>query len=379
MLALARTGVLLLAAVAGASGLAAAQERCTKCRSQRLLPCKEHGKLDLGGELAVLYCSVVDGCQVCGGGGWIDCAACEAPAEEGRLAARRAAVAPAREHLAELDRQMGRPLRKAESAHFVLVWEMRGMKVEKRPLDEHQMLHLTLERLERLYADYVQLFGVRESAFEKKSSVYVWFLPSDHERASLAFCDVYAESGSKLMGTDTHYSVCGNVQYFLGDEHLHRNIMHCATHLLFSHEAPSQWIGNLQGGWLDEGLAHFFEDRYFGRCDTYCYQEQNTQFDFKGGRFKLALRTLAEAGVMPPVAGTMRKNTDQLKPAEHALALALVDFLIQLDSKKLSQLGRKLRARAELREALEQVYGFSILELEARLRAWVIETYPVTK
>ncbi len=379
MVALARTSLTLIVALIASLGAGAQGERCTRCKSQRMLPCKEHGKLDLDSELAVVYCSVVDGCPACGGAGWVDCGECVDPQAEARLAARRGAVPEARARHAELDQAMGRPLRKAESAHFVLVWEMRGMKVDKRPLDEHQMLHLTLERLERLYADYLELFGVNERAFEKKPRLYVWFLPADHEKASLAFCDLYAQSGSKLMGVDPNYSVCGNVQFFRGDEQLHRNLVHCAIHLLSSHEQPSQWIGNLQAGWLDEGLAHFFEDRYFGLCDTYCYQEQNTQFDFKGGRFKLALRKLAEAGVMPPLAGAMRKNTDELTPAEHALVLGIVDYLVQLDAKKLSNLGRRLRLREELREALQQVYGFSILELEARLKVWVLETYPVTR
>ena len=59
-----------------------------------------------------------------------------------------------------------------------------------------------------------------------------------------------------------------------------------------------------------------------------------------------------------------------------AVALAVVDYLIQLDPKKLDAVGRKLRARAETREVLQEVYGLSILELEAALKAWVLETYP---
>ena len=37
-------------------------------------------------------------------------------------------------------------------------------------------------------------------------------------------------------------------------------------------------------------------------------------------RFKPALRKLVAADEMPPLAGVMQRNTDQLEPAEHAVA-----------------------------------------------------------
>ena len=371
-----RAALLLLCAALAALPAQAQGKRCGRCRGEGLLACREHGREDLSGELDVLYCSVVDGCEACVGAGLVDCPACEAPQAQALLEARRAGVLAARERLAELDRTMERSLRKAESAHFVLVWEMSAMKVDKRLESEHQMLHLTLRRLELLYADYVDLFGVEDAAFQRKSRVFVWYLPDDHKRASAAFCDMFAPAGTKLMGPNPNYSVCGNTTFFRGDEALHRNLVHCVTHLLFSHEEPSNWIGNLRGGWAEEGLAHWFEERGFGLCDNYCYQEQNTRFDFKGGRFKPALRKLVAADAMPPVAGVLQRNTDQLEPAEHAVALALVDYLIAQDARKFGRLGRKLRARVETREALAQVYGLSILELESLLQAWVLATYP---
>jgi hypothetical protein len=371
-----RVALLALLALAAALPAQAQGRRCGRCKGTGLVECREHGREDLSRELEVLYCSVVDGCEACAGAGLLDCPACEEPEAQARLAARREGMPAARERLAALDRTMERPLRKAESAHFVLVWEMNAMKVDKKLRDEHQMLHLTLARLERLYADYCELFGAREEDFAKKSRVFVWYLPDDHKRGSAAFCDMYAPAGTKLMGLDPNYSVCGNTSFFKGDEQLHRNLVHCVTHLLFSHETPSNWIGNLKGGWIEEGLAHWFEDRTFGVCDNYCYQEQNTRFDFKGGRFKPALRKLVAADEMPPLAGVMQRNTDQLEPAEHAVALAVVDYLIQLDPKKLDLVGRKLRARAETRDVLQEVYGLSILELDQALKAWVLETYP---
>jgi hypothetical protein len=354
----------------------AAQERCTRCRNEGWVPCKEHGKTDLDHERAAIYCSVVDGCAACGGTGWLACKACGDESRVAEQAARREAVVQARGRLQELDTTMQRPLRKAESAHFVLVWEMTAMKVGKKVHDEHAMLHLTLERLEALYADYTSLLGVKDEAFAKKSRIFVWHLPDEHQAASQAFCDLYAPSGSKLMGLDPNYSVCGNNRFFSGDEQLHRNIVHCTAHLLFSHQSPPQWIGNIGGGWAEEGLAHLFEDRGFGLCDNYCYQEQNSRFDFKAGKFKPALRKLVAEDQMPPLAGVLKRNSDQLEPVEHAVALAVVEYLVQRDAAAFNKLGMGLRAREQTRDLLDKLFGLSILELETQLKAWILATYP---
>lgn len=368
--------VLLALALLFAAPLHAQSKRCRQCKSSGYIECEAHRRLELDAEHGVLFCSVLDGCEECGGTGHQACAECDDGSRAAGLAAKRAAWSARRDALAELDRVMGRPLRKAESENFVLVWEMSGMKVGKVRRDEHAMLHLTLERLEALRADYVELFAVDPRDLRKKPRVFVWSLPADHRKGSTAFCDLFAPAGSKLMGIDPNYSVCGNRQFFRGDEQLHRNLVHCVTHLLFSHQRPSEWIGNLGGGWIDEGLAHFFEQRGFGVCDNYCFEEQNARFDFKGGKFRPGLRALVEAGEAPSVAALLGKNSDQLEPAEHALALALVEHLVELDPVALAAVGRGLRARGSARELLAEHFDVSPIELQERLFAWVLETYP---
>ena len=79
---------------------------------------------------------------------------------------------------------------------------------------------------------------------------------------------------------------------------------------------------------------------------------------------------------MPSAAMVMQRNTDQLEPAEHAVALGIVDYLIAQDAAAFDALGRGLRARAQTRDLLRELYGLSILELQERLEAWVLETYP---
>lgn len=350
--------------------------RCAKCKSLGRLECPEHPKAECALEDEVLFCSWIADCEVCGGSGFVDCPRCANEAAEAELARRRAQVSARRKALAWIDETMGRAVRKVETEHMITVFEIDRLKVEKRQPSAHELLHIYGARMEQLARDYRSILGAREKDFREKPLVMVWWLPKDQKQASLRFCDQGMVAGVKLMGTHPRYSVCGNRQFFRGDEQLHRNLVHNVTHLLLSHQAPSFWIGNVKGGWADEGLAHWFEDRAFGICDTYCYQEQNTQIGFKGGRYRKAVRAMVAKGNITPAATVFTRNTDTLTPAENALAMSYVDYLMSLDPAKLNRLLAQLRSRVPTRDALKAVFGLSVLEFEARWKDWVLANYP---
>ncbi len=365
-------------ALAGAHPALAQDEapRCAKCKSAGRLACPEHPKAECALEDEVLFCSWVADCEVCGGAGFVDCPRCANEAAEAELVRRRAEVAARRKALAWIDETMGRAVRKVETEHMVTVFELDRLKVGKRRPSAHELLHLYGARMEALARDYRRILGAAEREFREKPLVMVWWLPKDQKQASLRFCDQGMVAGVKLMGARPRYSVCGNKQFFRGDEQLHRNLVHNVTHLLMSHQAPSFWIGNVKGAWADEGLAHWFEDRAFGICDTYCYQEQNTQVGFKGGKYRQAVREMVAKGDLTPAASVFTRNTDTLTPAENALAFSYVDYLMSLDPAKLNLLLKRLRARVATRDALREVFGLSVLEFEERWKAWVLATYP---
>ena len=118
------------------------------------------------------------------------------------------------------------------------------------------------------------------------------------------------------------------------------------------------------------------EDRLFGICDNFCYEEGSGAQTFKNGKFKVAMRKMLAEDKAPSVADVLGRNTDQLKPEEHAVAMSLVDYLLQREPGKFNAFGKKLRSKTGVREALESVFGLSPLELEAAWKAWVLETYP---
>ena len=368
---------LLGAAVALASALApVVAGDCKKCKGTGRLPCAEHPKAECELEDRVLYCSVVADCPVCGGAGFGVCPECRREDVKQALDAKRAKVKERQAALKTIDDTMGRPLRKAETAHFVFSWEMDKFKIEKRWVEPHEALHVYADRMERMYADYRARMAIEDKEFSNKCWIFVWYHPEDHEEGALKFCSQAARGGVKLMGPNPRYSVCGNKQNFQNDEQLHRNIVHCVAHLLLSNQNPPQWIGNIKGGWADEGLAHWFEDRYWGICDVYCYQEQNANIDFKGGKFRLATRKMVAEGTTPPIAEVLQQNVDTLTLPMNAAAFSYVDFLMFKDSAKFKEVVAKLKAKVPSRDVLLQVYGMSPIDLETQWKAWVLATYP---
>jgi len=352
-------------------------QTCTRCDATGKLCCEKHEDPQCSGEEEVLYCSVIAGCGACGGSGFVPCEACVNPEARKWLEERRERVRQREAGLRSIDDTMGRPLRKAETAHFVFVWEMEGIKVEKRRVEPHEALHLYSRRMESLFADYLRTLATDDAQFREKTWVFVWFLPKDHVDGSRKFCEVSpTKGGVKLMGIHSRYSILGNRNEFRTDEQLHRNIVHSVSHLLLSAQRPTAWIGNMKGGWLDEGLAHWFEDRVCGICDNYCMQEDNPNVSFEKGRYRFGIRKLVAKGDLPSISEITSKNVDTLTVEMNAIVFSYVDYLIPMGGEKLDALVKKLKNKVPAGEAVREVYGMNLLELEERWKAWVLETYP---
>lgn len=363
-------------ALASAQGPDKVPLKCVKCRDAGRRPCPEHPAAECEWELKAIYCSEIAGCAVCAGVGWVDCAECVDEAMDDWLEKRRTKVAARKIALKFIDDAMKREVRKGESDHMVVVWEMEDMKVDKRRCSPHELVHVYLDRLEALFADFNARLQVDEKHYSAKCEVYIWNFPADHERCGQTLCDGAIRGGVKFLGAKPRYTICGNRQNFTSDERLHRNVVHAVTHLLLSNVTPAAWVGNIRGGWMDEGLAHFFEDRYWGICDNYCFQEQNTNVDFKSGKYRLAVRKMVAADEAPPAAEVFQQNVDTLTLPQHAVSMSYVDYLLQRDGKKFYELTKLLKKKVPTSDALQQVYGMRTLEFEASWKAYVLATYP---
>lgn len=350
--------------------------RCIPCKNEGRLPCAAHDKAEMHHEDGVMFCSLVAACAPCGGTGWLDCADCENPRWVDLLATKRAQQPGLKTFVARYDDEMKRPLRKIVMPHVLLVWEIDELKIEKRTVRHHELMHIYAERLEKLFNDYTTVMHAGPREFKERCQVFVWANEADQMEGSARFTGQTNKRGVKLLGANSSYSVLGSRQNFRDDTALHRNLVHNVTHLILSHQAPSQWLGNVKCGWVDEGLAHWFEERYWGVCDNYCYEEQNTNVDFKGGRWKPVVRRMVAENDLAPMADVMQRNTDGLSLPMHALAFSYVDFLIATDAAKFNELCKLLRKRLETRDALTKALGVNVLELELRWKAWVLATYP---
>ena len=232
--------------------------KCLNCKTTGQEPCpdKVHKKVDCELEANARYCSMVFDCETCAGVGFIDCTECERPDVEGELATKAEGLPAILKKVLEYDEEMGFELHTIVSDNFELVWEIESMKVGRKKLDQHELMHLWVDRLEELREDYVTTLKVKEGSFRQRIRVFVWWLPKDQKDGSLRFCQQGNEEGVKLLGLNPTYSLCGNKKNHKNDESLHRNIVHNVAHLLLSHQDPMDWIGNKKGGWADAGLAH---------------------------------------------------------------------------------------------------------------------------
>lgn len=373
-----RLSALLVALVGGFSAQEEGEPlvRCTRCRNLGARPCGEHPGVDCTLEGNALYCSVVGACDACGGAGWVDCGRCENPSSDARLEGRRSEIPGLADEYAYFERDLGRELALAVSSNFVLVWDLERLQVGKKWKSSHELLHLYVDRLERMRSEYVDVLDVEEGSLRSRVRILVWSTFEDHEAAALLYCSQTAPAGVKLMGQYPTYTVPAVKRLFASDAELHRNLVHSTSHLLLSHQEPMGWMGITKGGWADAGLAHWFEDRFFGICDNYCYQEQDTNRDFRGGKWRPAVRKLVQRGEAPGFGSLFEQNTDTLTLEQHAVAFSLVDYLVALDGAKLNSLLELLREKKATRDVLKKTFGVSVLRLQEDWQRWVLETYP---
>ena len=164
------------------------------------------------------------------------------------------------------------------------------------------------------------------------------------------------------------------------DEEVERYMVHHVAHLLVNHVAPHTWIFNKHHGWLDAGLAHWFEQKFTGLCTNLCYEELYVSPDsgYKGGKWKEAVRRLVDAGKPTRFVEFYKLNTDQLSLQAHAMSFAYVDFLITVyGGAKMRDLLRAAKNKTETRQSLRTIYGHTPLSIEKSFKAWVKKTYPL--
>jgi hypothetical protein len=369
-------------------GVAPAQEpavvTCRVCNGHGSSACGKHGKL-LERELpahGTQACSVVVECKSCLGALAIDCKTCRNEAVEGELQRRQKLAQDwLQKRRKEIDQVAGdHVLWHLATAHCDLAFSIRPTTIGKEKVDTHPLMHLYGERIEALRALFLQVLEVPDGDLPGRLQIYMFRDQKDHGIIGPRVTGIGTSqsTGVKLMGVDCVYSMWQDLRSMPDDDGLHRNIVHNATHLLLSNMTPAQFLGNRKQGWIDEGVAHWFEDRVTGKCTNFCFEEvlMTPGTGWKNGHWRAPVRKLVDEGKARPFAELSGLNTDQLEFEDHALAFAWVDFLITAHTgPKFRDLIRLVKQDKPTREALQAVYGWNPLTIDAPFQQWVKATY----
>ena len=374
----------------GKGNTALAQEArrvaCTYCKDKGRMPCKKHSKreLELETDGTVEFCTEAASCKTCGGTLYVDCKHCENAAVEAELEGRRTKIQKwyaARK--TKVDELVKHPVLQASGKHVDLVWDLKPMKVGRKKLTSHEMLHLYVKRMEDLRSDFVERLQIRSSEQPARIELFCWRDARDQFLAAHKFAGQGSQgTGIKFMGATAVYTMQYQKKDFKKDEDLHRSMVHNSVHLMLANLTPSRWIGQLKGGWIDEGLAHYFEYLLDGECSTRCFQEVMTEVDFKAGKWLVPIRRKVVSGRIPKLAEVIQRNTDQFDGTEHLMAFSYVHYLMEGDlvekdhGKEFVRLVRVLKAKQPAREALRKVYSLSPVRFEEKWKEWVQKTYP---
>ncbi len=374
--------LLLVAWLAASPAVIAQDAGCRSCNGTGVRECPSHKGM-LEQEKEVTACSEAVKCKQCLGGLQRDCQGCANPVTDQATQARTKELA---EWLAKRRKDIdavagGKELMHLRTEHLDLAFSVRPLTVGRIKMDTHPLMHLYAKRIAELRTLFMATFECTDRAFSARLQVYLFRDLIDHQRMAPRVTGQGSNSnGVKLMGSECVFCSHHNLSSMPGDEELHRNVVHNVTHLLLSNAAPVRWLGNRKSGWIDEGVAHWFEDKVTGKCTNFCYEEVALQpgAGFKGGRWRVPLRKMVEAAKLGVFSRLSQLNTDELTFEDHAHAFACIDYLIaKHGGAKVKQLIDAVKRDKPVRDAFKEVLGVNLLGFDDELRAWIKVTYPL--
>lgn len=276
---------------------AAALDECAQCAGKGVVECRLCASKPCASERGFLFCSFAADCGDCGGARTRECEACDAKPEVDP-GARRAEIAAWREARKSVDQAIGRPVGHGESAHFVLVSDLKKAEGEHAS-SPHGAVHAYLDRLEALHAEFVAVLGCNEADFSSKTTVMIWSREADQRAASAKYTLQRSDDESKLMGAAPVVSLLYDYARFKGDRGLHQSVVHQTAHCLLSNVYKPLALGNAKQGWIDEGLAHYFEGKQFGDVRRACYLDPKRMDKMKPHQWLASVRAAVASGEAP--------------------------------------------------------------------------------
>ena len=360
-----------------ALGVSGPGEGCRKCDDEGVVACKRCAKDACESERGFVFCSVVASCEDCGGAGVGECAKCETePTRD--LEAERAAASEWLGGVRAVDAFMERELNHARSEHFTITWDIKRIDLG-RAGKPHPAMHVYLDRLEELMAAFQGHLGATSEDFSAPTHVMLWSSAKEQEKASLEYTLQRSSTESKLMGKEPVVSIHYDKGHLHEEFELHQAMVHQTAHCLLSNVFDGIWPGNIKGGWIDEGLAHWYETDLFGGVRHYCYVESDTIQYFKFGRWESSVRIAVDRDETPGFLSVAGRNTVEMTPEQRMFAWSYCDYVIRGTPGKLGAVSRAVKQRKPVKDVLAGALDVTPFEFERQWKDWVKATYSPKK
>jgi hypothetical protein len=381
------------------------EPRCGWCRTTGTLEVDVHKKWsvehDEGPGWQVVYCSEAiesDNMAL----DWEPCSRCKTPSLKERATNEYAAIEKRNaEWLTERRRvdttvRVGKtPIVHVQTTHFLIAWHVPKISVKKKTFRAHEAAHLYARELEALYTRFHEMFGTVDKEFLRSlHHLYIFEKPSQAHLAGPAFTGLQGLPSVKRSGGANHESVIvtwWDKSRFPKHEDMLRHQIHEITHQYTAAFYYMYWFEpgefgltppwlNDKYGWLDAGLAHWFEMDYDDRAETFCFREQDTNARWGTTDWRKNVFKAVSGEDIPSFADMITKPAHALTPREHQFAWAFVDYLMSLDPEgegtlRMGKALKMAKQQFKVRDILKEAWGLSMLSFEDRWEKYVKSEY----
>ncbi|MFT7462731.1 MAG: hypothetical protein ACI9EF_001073 [Pseudohongiellaceae bacterium] len=282
-----------------------------------------------------------------------------------------------------------------ETTHFVLAWDVPRIKTtKKKNYKAHEAAHLYARRMETFYRHYQNLLGVVDADHMRtKHHIYIFEKLRDAMKVGPAYANMSSNTTARRSGGVDHESTLVmffNKNVHPNDDDLYRHWLHSLTHQFTSVHYNPYWFETGQKGlsppwladkygWMDAGLAHWFEIDFDGEASTHCSQEQDVTARWKGGSWTKNVWKAVMAEDVPSFPRVIATPTQALSPQEHQFVWSWVDYLMEKDSTGMGKAIKMAKMEAPAREILKECWGTSMLSFESAWAEWVRVEYNPSK
>jgi len=267
----------------------------------------------------------------------------------------------------QMQRIGGRRTEVAMSANFVVISNLRGLKIAcrgggARLARRHELLHLYLQRAEMARRDFVEVFG---QPSHQRSAIVLVKRDSVRSKFAQAFfgngrVTVLRGGGSKT--TAGGFAGNGTAIADRSDDDLHFRMRHMIGHLLISCYNGVQPHRKYCPHWLDKGCAHWLAKLHPRAEDfaTFCQHEGTTStVSGSGSRWRKKAARIARRGSQrDPVEAMFQASTQgQMDFNMHVRAWSWYDVFTAEERGPFVEFIQRLRRAEEPRAAAKAAWG----------------------